>query len=268
MSHIIPFLLRHGYTVIFAGVLAEQIGIPISAVPLLLAAGALAGARRLSITELLALSVLSCLLADAGWYVLGRRRGYSILRLLCRISMEPDSCVRRTEERFARQGGRALLIAKFVPGLGAAASPLAGLLRMRPRRFLAWDAAGSILWAGAYLAAGYLFSPQLDRLGAYAARLGAGLVILLAGGLAAYLGWKYRQRRRFLRSLRIGRIAPQELLAQIRAGEEPVVVDLRGAAEFEADSSLVLGAVHMLPEELERRHQEIPRERDVVLYCT
>jgi membrane protein DedA with SNARE-associated domain len=268
MSHIIPFLLKHGYVVVFAGVLAEIIGTPISSVPLLLAAGTLAGAKQLSLPALAGLSLIACLLGDIGWYELGRKRGFSILRLLCRISLEPDSCVRRTEERFERQGGRALLVAKFVPGLGTAAAPLAGLLRMRFARFVAWDAAGSLLWAGSYLLAGYLFSPELDRLGHYAGRLGAALVILLAAAVALYIGYKYRQRQLFLRKLRIARIAPEELLERIGRGEELIVVDLRGSAEFEASPALLPGAIHMSPEELDARHQEIPRDREIILYCT
>jgi len=268
MGHIIPFLLRHGYVVVFAGVLAEFIGIPISSTPLLLAAGALSGSKQLSLPALAALALAACLLADAGWYALGRRRGFSILRTLCRISLEPDSCVRRTEDRFARQRGRALLVAKFIPGLGTAAAPLAGLLRMPPGRFLAWDAAGSALWVCSYLVAGYVFSPELDRIGRYAARLGAALVIVLAAALAIYIGYKYRQRQRFLRGLRVARISPEELLEKIGRGEQLTVVDLRGSAEFEVDPSTILGAIHMLPEELDARHQQIPRDRDVILYCT
>jgi len=268
MAHIIPFLLEHGYAVVFAGVLAEMIGVPISSVPLLLAAGTLAGSRQLSLTTLMALSLLACLLADMGWYELGRRRGFSILRLLCRISLEPDSCVRRTEDRFARQGGRALLIAKFVPGLGTAAAPLAGLLRMSVARFLAWDAAGSLIWAGSYLTVGYLFSPELGRFGHYAARLGAALVVLLAAALAVYIGYKYHQRRRFLRDLRVSRISPEELLEKIEGGEQLFIADLRGAADFETDPSVIPGAVRVLPSELDARHEEIPRDRDIILYCT
>lgn len=268
MGHIIPFLLKHGYTVVFAGVLAEIIGVPISSVPLLLAAGAMSGSKQLSLPALVALSLAACLLADFGWYQLGRRRGFSILRILCRISLEPDSCVRRTEDRFARDGGRALLVAKFIPGLGTAAAPLAGLLRMKFVRFLVWDGAGSLLWAGSYLLAGYLFSPELNRLGRYAGRLGAALVVVLAVALAAYIGYKYYQRQRFLRDLRVARISPEELFEKIEQGEELTVVDLRGSAEFEADPSMIRDAIHMLPEELEARHGEIPRDRDVVLYCT
>src|SRR5579863_5672836 len=206
MTRILPFLLAHGYVVIFSSIVLELLGLPISSVPLLVAAGALAGLKRLSLFGLLALGVTACLIADMAWYQLGKRRGYSILKFLCRISLEPDSCVRRTEDRFGQQGGRSLLVAKFIPGLGTAAAPLAGLLRMRPLRFLRWDAAGSLLWAGSYLLAGYFFSPQLDRLGAYAGRLGAGLVILLAGAIVVYVAWKYRERQRFIRDLRIARI--------------------------------------------------------------
>jgi membrane protein DedA with SNARE-associated domain len=268
MTHVIPFLLAHGYVVIFISVMVELLGLPTSSVPLFIAAGALAGSGRLSLLRLLVLSVSACLMADMAWYQLGRRRGYSILKFLCRISLEPDSCVRRTQDRFTRQGGRTLLVAKFIPGLGTAAAPLAGLLRMKPVRFLSWDAAGSLLWSGTYLLAGYFFSPQLDRLGAYASRLGTGLVILLAAAIAAYLMWKYRQRRRFIRDLRIARITPEALYGKMAAGEEVVVVDLRGSVEFEAEPGRVRGAIHMGPNELEERHAEIPRDRDVVLYCT
>jgi membrane protein DedA with SNARE-associated domain len=268
MSKILPFLIQHGYAVVFAGVLAEQVGLPIPAAPILLAVGALAGLRRFSFSEALALASAAAVIADLAWYELGRRRGYSILKLMCRISLEPDSCVRRTEDRFARHGGRLLLFAKFVPGLGAAATAIAGLLRMRPSRFLAWDAAGSLLWTGVFIGAGYTFSPELDQLGLYAGRLGAGLVVLLAAGIAAYIGWKYRERQRFIRDLRIARITPAELARKMKAGEDIVVLDLRSSLDFEADSTKIQGAIHMFPAEVVERYQEIPRDRDVVLYCT
>ena len=268
MARIIPFLLAHGYVVVFIGVLLEFVGLPISSVPLLVAAGALAALKRLSLAWLLVLAVAACLIADLAWYQLGRHRGYSILRFLCRISLEPDSCVRRTQDRFAQRGGRSLLLAKFVPGLGTAAAPLAGLLRMRLVRFLEWDAAGSLLWAASYVMAGYFFSPQLDRLGAYAGKLGAGLVVVLTAGIAAYIVWKYRERQRFIRDLRIARITPEELYEKMAAGEDVVVIDLRGDPEFEAEPRRVRGAIQMRPGDLEHRHGEIPRDRDIILYCT
>ena len=139
---------------------------------------------------------------------------------------------------------------------------------MRLSHFLVCDAAGALLWAGAFSGAGYLFSPQLELVALYALRLGTWLVVVLVGGFAAYIGWKYVQRRRFLGELRIARISPEELKQKLEAGEDIVVVDLRHALEFEADNATVPGALHLLPEELDRRHQEIPRDRDVVLYCT
>ncbi len=268
MDQVIQFLLRHGYAVLFVFVLAEQIGLPLPAVPVLLAVGALAGTGQLSFPAALLVAAAAALLSDFAWYHLGRRRGHSVLNLICRIALEPDSCVRRTENIFSRHGARALLFAKFVPGLSVAAPPLAGMLRMPRLRFLLWDGAGALLWAGSYSGLGYLFSEQLERVGAFALRLGTGLGVLLGAALAAYLLWKYVERRRFLRRLHIARITPEELQQKLAAGQEIAVVDLRHALEFDADSMKVPGALHLLPEELDRRHQEIPRDRDVVLYCS
>lgn len=268
MHGTLQFVLRHGYALVFLVVLTEQAGLPIPSLPVLLAAGALAGQGKLSLSVALGLAVIASLAADLVWYELGRRRGHSILSLLCRISLEPDSCVRRTENAFAQRGARSLLVAKFVPGLSTAAPPLAGMLRMRLWRFLAWDGLGALLWAGAFVCAGFIFSAQLDRVAVYAQRLGAGLLLLLVGGLAAYIGFKFYQRQRFIRALRIARITPEELKRKLDAGEDMVVVDLRHSVEFEADEAKVPGAIHLGPEEIEQRHLEIPRDRDIVLYCT
>ncbi len=268
MEQALQFLHRHGYAVLFAAVFAEQAGLPIPAIPILLAVGALAGAGEFSFAAAVLVAVLAALLADSLWYQFGRRRGHSVLNLLCRISLEPDSCVRRTEDVFARHGARALLFAKFAPGLSTAAPPLAGMFGMRLSRFLAWDGAGTLLWVGAFSGAGYIFSAQLERIATWALRLGAWLLVLLGSALAGYIAFKYVQRQRFLRQLRIARISPEELMRKLEAGEDVVVVDLRHSLEFEADNVKVRGALHLLPEEIDLRHQEIPRDRDVVLYCT
>jgi membrane protein DedA with SNARE-associated domain len=268
MNEAFEFLRHHGYALLFGWVLAEQIGLPIPSLPILLALGALAGAKEVSFWLAFALAVLASLLADWVWYQLGRERGHSILKFLCRISLEPDSCVRRTEDAFASQGGRALLLAKFLPGLSTVAPPLAGMLGMRLGRFVAWDAAGAALWVGAYSGVGYIFSRQLDRVALYAIHLRRGVALLVAAAFTAYLTWKYVERRRFIRSLRIARITPEELKQRLDAGEPVVVVDLRHSNEFEAENVKVPGALHLLPEELEQRHEEIPRDREVVLYCT
>jgi membrane protein DedA with SNARE-associated domain len=268
MHSTLEFVLRHGYALVFLVVFAEQAGLPIPSIPILLALGALAGAGKLSLPLGLSLAVVASLIADSIWYELGRFRGHSILSLLCRISLEPDSCVRRTENTFAQRGARSLLVAKFIPGLSTAAPPLAGLLRMRLWRFFCWDAAGALLWAGAYAGVGFIFSTELDRVAVQLQHLGSGLLVLLLGSLAAYVGYKYYQRRRFIHELRIARISPEELKQKLDAGEDVVVVDLRHSVEFAADDAELPGAIHLAPEEFEQRHLEIPRDRDVVLYCT
>ena len=141
--------------------------------------------------------------SDSVWFQLGRRKGIKILQLLCRISLEPDSCVRRTEGIFSKQGARSLLVAKFLPGLGLVTPPLAGIFRMRFRRFLLFDAIGSTLWAGAFLAFGYAFAGQIERVAANLASLGGWLLVLAVGALAAYIALKFVARQRFLRELRI-----------------------------------------------------------------
>src|SRR6516164_2464790 len=267
MHSTLEFVLRHGYTLVFLIVLMEQAGLPVPSIPILLAVGALAGAGKLSLPVALGLAVLASVIADSIWYELGRLRGHSILSLLCRISLEPDSCVRRTENTFAQRGARSLLVAKFIPGLSTAAPPLAGMLRMRLSRFFTWDAAGALLWAAAYAGLGFIFSAQLDRVAVHVQRLGSGLLVLLLGGLAAYVGFKYYQRQRFIRELRIARITPEELKQRLDAGEDVTVIDLRHSVEFGADNVKVPGAIHVDPEDIEQRHLEVPRDRDIVLYC-
>jgi membrane protein DedA with SNARE-associated domain len=266
LSH---FVLRHGYLFLFAVVLVEQAGLPLPAVPVLLAMGALVGMGHFSLPTAAAVTVTACLFSDFAWYHLGRRYGSSILRLVCRISLEPDSCVRRTEDVFARQGTRALLYAKFVPGLSTVVTPVAGLARLGQARFLLWDAAGAIVWSGTYLLVGYVFSAQIEQVAEGLRVFGLRVVTAAVGALALYVIWKLDQRRRFLRDLEVARIAPEELLAMMESRPaDVVVVDLRNALERDEEAAGVPGAIVLSPDELDERHHEIPRDRDVVLYCT
>lgn len=268
MNETIQFLTRHGYAVLLLWVFAEQFGLPVPSLPILLAAGALAGAGQLNYAAVVALAVAAAVSSDLIWYNIGRRRGIRVLQLLCRISLEPDSCVRNTEDVFAKHGVRSLLVAKFIPGLNTAAPPLAGVVGMVFGRFLLFDALGAILWAASISGLGYYFTGQLERVAAQAERLGIGLLLLLLGGLAGFITWKYAKRQRFLRELRLARITPEELQARIRAGEEVVIVDLRQSLSFAADPEIIPGAQHIDPKELEQHHDLIPRDREVILYCT
>jgi len=259
------FLIRHGYVVLFGWVLLEQLGLPIPAAPLLIAAGALARAGKMNLTFAVTLAFIAVILADLFWYSLGRYRGGRILKLLCRISLEPDSCVRRTENLFVRHGVRSLLVAKFIPGLNTAAPSLAGVFRMPVRRFLIFDSLGGFLWVVTVTSLGLILGDQLERI---ALRWGGWLVAGLAGGLAAYVLCKFIQRQRFLRRLRIARITPKELMDKLTAKENISIVDLRQPMDIEAFPQMIPGALRIAMEEIEERHGEIPRDRDVVLYCS
>ncbi|HEY3068347.1 MAG TPA: VTT domain-containing protein [Methylomirabilota bacterium] len=261
-------LIRYGYIVVFAWVLLEQIGVPLPAIPVLMASGALAGSGRLSFALLLALAGIASLIGDTVWYWLGRVVGGRVLGWLCRISLEPDSCVRKTHDAFSIHGPRALIIAKFIPGFSTAAPPLAGIVRMPVIRFLVFTGLGGLIWSGTFIAIGWVFSAQLEMIVDYISRLGGWAVVVLVAGFVGYVASKYVSRQRFLRRIRIARITPEELKAKFDAGEDTMVVDVRHQSEFDADPIIIPGALHLTTEELERRHQEIPRGRDIVLYCT
>ncbi|MDE3224150.1 MAG: DedA family protein/thiosulfate sulfurtransferase GlpE [Nitrospirota bacterium] len=267
MNEAAEFLLHHGESVLFWVVFAEQIGLPIPAIPLLIAAGALAGAGTMSVWAAVSVPILASLGPDLFWYYLGRHRGGRVLSLLCRISLEPDSCVRRTEQMFFLHGVRTLIVAKFVPGLSTVAPPLAGMFNMSLRRFLLYDGLGALLWSGTCVGLGWLFSSQLERLALLLAQAGAAFLQVLVGAFVVYLGYKVFQRQLFLRELRMARITVDELRERLEAGEEVAIVDLRHPMDLEIDPHMIPGAWHMPMEELERRHHEIPRDRDIVLYC-
>lgn len=268
MHQAFDFLIRHGHSVLFFWVLTEQLGVPIPAMPLLLAAGALAGTGHLNFFACLLFAVLGALTSDSVWFHLGRHKGIRVLQLLCRISLEPDSCVRRTEGIFSKQGARSLLVAKFLPGLGLVTPPLAGIFRMRFRRFLLFDAIGSTLWAGAFLSLGYVFAGQIERVAARLASLGGWLLVLAVGALAAYIIFKFIARQRFLRELRIARITVDELKQKLDIGEQITIVDLRHSMDFEAEPEMIPGALHMEAKELQEKNDRLPRGGEVILYCT
>ena len=267
MHNLIPFLIQHGYTLLFFWVLAETIGLPIPSVPLLITVGALAGLGQMRLFLCIGLGVCAALSSDIIWYYMGRRRGGQLLSLLCRISLEPDSCVRRTENLFSRYGSRFLLIAKFLPGLSAVATPLAGMIRMRLSFFLFFDCMGAIFWVGSFTALGYLFSEQLDHALTNAASMGNVLFLLVVGGLSIYIFRKYSLRRRFLRQLFVARITPEELKQKLDSGEDIMIIDVRHALDFEADPYIIPGTLRIAFEQLEN-YPEVPKDREVVVYCT
>jgi membrane protein DedA with SNARE-associated domain/rhodanese-related sulfurtransferase len=261
-------LLVYGYLLLFAWVLVEQFGIPLPATPVLLAAGALSAQRQLSFPLALAAALAASLIADTAWFFIGRRYGHHVLRLLCKLSLEPAICVRRTTDSFGRRRRFTLMFAKFVPGLATLAPPVAGQNGMGYASFLLFDGIGATLWIGTLLAAGRFFGDLLKRdpsLLDWAGRFSGALLVL--GVLGFFVARLIRQRM-VLNKLEAARLEPQELKRQLDAGTDHFIVDLRHPLELLADPFTLPGALHFSPDALAARHHEIPRDRDIVLFCT
>ena len=268
MGETIQFLIRQGYVVLFFWVLFEQLGLPIPVVPILLAGGALAGMGKLDIFLVLILAFFAALISDQFWYQMGLHRGGKVLSLLCRISLDPDSCVRRTKTFFSRYGARSLLIAKFIPGMNTVAPPLAGITRMHLPRFLLFDCLGTLIWVGLFVLMGYQFGKELGDLITTRGGAGSLLGLVVPVGLATYITWKYIRRRRFFHQLAMARITPEEVKERLDAGDPFLILDMRDSFELEAEPYTIPGAFLMPMEQLDEDHDKIPRDREIVLYCT
>ncbi len=268
MSQLVNFLLRHGYAVIFVSVFAEQAGLPLPAVPVLVTTGALSRSGYFSFSRVILTAIAASLVADVIWYQLGRRYGRSVLNVICKLSLEPDSCVRRTEDAFARRGLWTLVFAKFVPGLNSATVPLAGMIRTPPARFLLFDTAGLLLWTTAYTSLGYIFSEQVELVITYLYNLGVSFFVLVVASISVYIAFKFRQRSKFLATLTAARITPEELQSKLEAKQGVIVFDLRNQLDVTTDRVRIPGAFHVLPEHLEMDHRDVPADQDLVLYCT
>lgn len=261
-------LLRHGYLLVFFDVLAVALGVPVPADPLLLLMGAMVGNRAYSFMPLLLSASLAALIGDTVWYGLGRFRGRSVLGLLCKLSLEPDTCVRKTEAAFAKRGTGALVFAKFVPGMSLVSVALAGVSRVAYWRFLLADAGGCLLWSAAYLSVGRLFYRRVDSVIAALGLFGRRASLVVVTLILLYLGVKYLQRWRFIRKLRINRVTAAEADALLQGGEPITIVDLRHPAEIEREGMKIAGAQILGPDELRSRSHQIPEDQQIILYCT
>lgn len=264
IAPVMEYLAEHGYAALFGIVLAEQLGAPLPAIPVLLAVGALLGSRGYTAPTALLIAVFASLFADTVWFLIGKRKGVSVLKLLCRISLEPDSCVSSSRHWFRRFGAWLLVIAKFIPGLSTVAPPMAAISKMSLWRFLLSDGLGSALWASVFLGLGFVFRAELELVGDVAGRTGFSLI----GIALVWAFFKWWQRWRFLRTLRMSRITPEELYRRMEAQEALTVLDLRQAIELEQTSKKIVGALWVDRGRLGELHGTIPRDQDIILYCT
>ncbi len=263
------FLLEQYSVVILpALVVAEQIGVPLPAVPALLGVGALAAQGRVSISLVLAAIAIVALAADFGWYELGRRRGAGVLTRLCRFTLEPDSCVRRAESVFVRYGARGMLVSKFVPGLTTVLPPLAGIFGVGRLRFGLYDIGGVLLWAGTWIGLGYLFSDAIVLVTARASELGRLLGVVVVAALGGYVLFKYVRRRLFIRALRMARISSEALKKRLDAGEDVTIIDLRTPLDVAATPWAIPGSRWLTVDVIDEHESEFLQARDLVLYCS
>ena len=265
MNESLQFLTQHGTLVLFVVVLAEQIGFPVPALLFLIATGALVGAGHMSLGVAVGAAVLAALLGDQLWYELGRRQGRRVLNWLCRVSFEPSSCVSRTEEFFTRYGARSLIVAKFIPGLSTVAPPLAGIVGLRLPRYLLYNGVGTILWVCSGIGFGYTFSDQLEQVVSVATYLGPTMTVILLGSIAVYVMAKVLHRYRMERL--VPRLTVQEMMEKIAEGEAPVIVDLRSQGA-RLDLPGIPGSLTLSTEEMIEGYRDLPRDRDVILYCS
>jgi membrane protein DedA with SNARE-associated domain len=268
MNALLEFITRHGGPVIFAIVFANQLGVPMPTVPLLLALGALAGTGRVDPASGFAIAVAASLAADFIWFRLGRAKGQSVLGFMCKISLEPDSCVNQTRDVFARYGVKSLLVAKFIPGYNTVGPPLAGILGVRTTPFLLWSCAGAILWLGAFAGLGFAFSERIEPLINASSDVANALMWVLAALVVLYIAWKYLARRRVLRSIAMSQITVDELHTMMTNAVPVCVVDARSHSALEVLPIKIAGAIDITLEEIDARHAEVPRDRDVVVYCS
>jgi membrane protein DedA with SNARE-associated domain/rhodanese-related sulfurtransferase len=249
-------------------VLANQLGIPVPVIPTLLVAGTWVAQGTLSPAALFTCTILACVAADSVWFAAGRIYGNGVMKLLCRISLTPDSCVSDTQARFERWGSNVLLVAKFVPGLSLVAPPLAGATRMSWARFVVFSALGSGAWLLAVIMGGFVLRHQIEQLLPHLAELGGRAVTVIVLLIAAYILYKWWERKRFYAALRMARIDVGELFKMMGTPPPPLIVDVRSPTAVTMDPRRIPGALHIPLHDVQDHLKELPRDRDVIAYCT
>lgn len=267
MPSLIELLQIYGVLIVFAIVLVEQGGLPIPAFPVLIVAGALAVGGTVSWPASLAAAVLACLMADFFWFKAGRFYGTRILRLLCKISLSPDSCVSQTEDKFARYGAKSLIVSKFIPGFNIIASPMSGALGVRTGRFVAFSMSGSLLWAGSGIALGAYFYKSVDKVLAFLSTMGTTAVLALSSVLALFVLYKYVERRRFHRSMEVERISMADFARLIDNGHEPLIIDARSKTARELEEAIP-GALLFDACDRQGFMAALDKDRHIVVYCS
>ena len=262
MDALLQFVEVYGLWFVFVCVLLDQGGLPVPAYPPIIVTAALAVEGDRSLTSILFVATFAAVLADVLWYACGRRFGASMLRLMCRISLSPDSCVGATRRVYGRWGPQSLIFAKYVPGLAAVATTLAGETRIGALRFIVYDGIGAVLWAAGAVALGAVFHDAVSVVLLTLEQLGNYALLLLALAVALFIAGKWRQRRRFLMQIRMARLSPAELDALMREQTALTILDVR-SAERRTHTGWIPGSIHVANiDEL-----SLDAAGEVVVYC-
>ena len=255
------------YWVLWLNTLLHELGVPVPLTPTALVAGARAVTGTVSPLLLIVMITAGMVIGNAAWFAAGRRYGSAVLKLLCRVSISPDTCVARTEGTFGRWGWSALVIGRFLPGVTLVAPPLAGALGMKWSTFLALTVAGSALFGLVVVGAGMLLYEQIDFVLQQLVIFGWEAVGILTVLLALYIGWRW-WRRRIALAIGVPRIDVQELRALIDAGEPIELIDVRGRNANQLDQRQIPGAVVMHLDEIEAGRFVAARDRQIIVYCS
>lgn len=264
MKALFHLLTSHPYTVVLLSALLERVGLPLFLSPVLVGAGALAAADHMRFDLGFWIALVACIVGDVLWYEMGRKKGDSVLALLCRISFEPDTCVRKSKVFFEKGAHRTLFFSKWLPGVSHIIPAVAGLSGIGREQFLITNIAGSAVWVLALMLVGYIPVQHMHLVPAMGSLIFEGSLVLLAGNVAI----KYAQRRRFLKELYKSRISPEDLHSMLDAGRRVVIVDLRHSLDSISDPRVLPGAIRLLPEDVTARASSLPADQEIILYCT
>jgi membrane protein DedA with SNARE-associated domain len=268
MEEMSGLLTQHGLLLVFGNVLLTQLGVPLPAIPILAVAGAFVAQGQIALAPLLLATVVASLIGDTLWYFAGRRYGYRVLRTLCRVAIEPDSCVKQTETIFERWGAPSLMLAKYIPGFSTVAPPLSGAMRVGLPTFLGYSVVAALLWAALPIALGAAFHSEIERALEWIGGLGTGALAVVVAVAVFYIGVKTIERTMLIRFLRMVRISVGELRDLLGQETRPVVLDVRSAVARNLDRRRIPGAIWVDIDTPQAALAAIPPDRDVVVYCS
>lgn len=268
MDEILQLIRQHGPALLFGFCLLEASGVPIPAALALLAGGAAAAEQVADLRVLALAGFLGLLLGDVILYILGRWTGWWLLGVLCRVSVNPESCILSSAERFYRHGRLTLVLAKFVPGLSALAAPLAGSMNMAAPEFLALDAVGAALYCSVYLSLGYLAGDLIKSALPVVAAAGRVIEVVAGLGLVGFLGWRYWQAKYSSGGSQALKLVPKVTATDAAEAEDVRVFDVRSHGYYEPDAQRIKGSVRLEPNSLAAVMPDIPADTKVYLYCT